>query len=94
MGSKSYRQMAVYFPTMATNSIVTVFGAASSGGTYYPIMTRLNSATAQYLTMTINTSVSGSWSVLDCPPVRYVAFSLAGGVTVADGATFTIIADD
>ncbi len=94
MGDKTFRQMSVYFPTMTTNSIVTVYGASTSTATYYPIMTRINSATAQYQTMTINTAVSGHWSTLDCPPFRYLALSLNAAVTVADGATFTILAND
>lgn len=93
LGGKSYAKLAVQFPTMSTAAALTVYGATASDGTFLPVHERVNTAPVQYQALTIATSTSGAWAVLEPLPFRYVKF--VASATVTDGvAGFTIVAQD
>lgn len=92
MGGKSFAKWAVKFPTMSTGAALTIYGSAD-GSSFAPAHERVNTAPVQYQVMTIATSVSGSWAVMDALPFRYVKF--AASATVTDGSgSITIVAQD
>ena len=93
LGDKSYTKMAVKYPTMSTAAMLTVYGASSSDGTYAPVHERVNTAPVQYQAVTVATSTSGAWAVLDAPPFRYVKFVASATVTDGSGQITLILQD-
>lgn len=92
MGGKSYARWAVKFPTMSTAAALTIYGSAD-GQSFSPAHERVNTAPVQYQVLTVATSVSGSWAVMDALPFRYVKFVASG--TVDNGvASITLTAQD
>lgn len=92
-GEKTFTKMAVKFPSMSTAAMLTLFGCDTSGGTYAPVLERVNTAPVQHQTMTIATSTSGAWVQFDMPPLRYLKFAASATVTDGSGA-FTIVVQD
>ncbi len=94
LGGKSFTKLAVKYPTsMSTGAMLTVFGCDTSTGTYLPIYEQINSTTVQYRALTIATSTSGGWAVLDAPPFQYLKFCASAAVTDG-GGTITIMVKD
>lgn len=91
MGSKSFRQMAVYYGTMSTGAMLSVQGS-TDGTNFYTVHERVNTAPVQYQSLTIATSVSGAWAVFDSPPFPYVRF--VASAVVNDGVIISVAADD
>lgn len=92
LGDKSYSQMSVYFSTMTTATVMTVYGAIASAATYFPISERVNTSTVQYQPITIATAASGTWCSLPALPARFIKF--VGAETIVGGSTLTVIAQD
>ncbi len=89
LGDMKYSKMAVNIPTMSTGYVVGVYGCATSAGTFLPVHERVNTAPVQYQALTIATSTSGAWAVLDCPPHQFLQFCTTA--TVDGGASVTVI---
>lgn len=92
LGGKSYTRIAVNYVTMSTGALVSIWGSDSETGTYRPIVERVNSGTAQYNAVTVPTSTSGSWAVIDAVPFRYVKFITSA--VVSGGVSYTVLAYD
>lgn len=90
LGDKSYKNWAINPSNMG--DVFTVYGSTTSTGTFAAVNERVNTAPVQYQSLTVATSVSGSWGVIDAPPFRYVKFISAAAVT--NGSTITLIAQD
>lgn len=92
LGGKSYTKLAVNYVTMSTGAAVTVYGAAAPTATFLPVHERVNTAPVQYQALTIATSVSGAWAVIDAPPFRYLQFITSA--VVSGGVSYTVLAFD
>lgn len=90
MGTYGFRSIAVNAVTMSTGAAITVYGCDTTGGTFYPVLERVNTAPVQHQAMTIATTTSGGWAILDAPPHRYVQFITSA--IVSGGVSYTIIA--
>ncbi len=94
LGDKSFTKMAVKYPTsMSTGAMLTVFGCDTSTGTYLPVHERVNTAPVQHQALTVGTSTSGAWAVLDAPPFRYVKFCASATVTDGGGTIALLMQD-
>ncbi len=89
---KSFTKLAVYYVTMTTGSVVSVFGCPTVDGTYLPVQERVSTSSVQYQTVQLPTSVSGSWAMIDAPPFRYI--QLVTTATVVGGVSFTVVGRD
>jgi hypothetical protein len=92
LGGKSYTKIAVNAVTMSTGAAVTIYGCTTAGGTYLPVHERVNTAPVQYQAVTIATSTSGAWAVLDAPPFRYLQFITSA--VVSGGVSYTVTTFD
>lgn len=92
LAGKSYTRFAVNAVTMSTGAAITVYGSPTATGTYYPINDRVNTATAQYATIIISTSTSGSWAMLPAMPFQYLQFITSA--VVSGGVSYTVLAYD
>ncbi len=92
LGGKSYTKLAVNYVTMSTGAAVTLYGAASSDGTFLPVHERVNTAPVQYQALTIATTTSGAWACVEAPPFRYVKFITSA--VVSGGVSYTVLAFD
>lgn len=92
LGGKSYTKLAVNAVTMSTGAAITVYGCDTATGTYYPILERVNTAPVQHQAVTIATTTSGGWAMLEPMPFRYVQFITSA--VVSGGVSFTILAQD
>jgi hypothetical protein len=92
-GDKSFGYLAIYAVTMSTGALVSLYGAASSNGTYSPIQIRVpNTATVAYQNLQIPTASSGSWITMEAPPFRYI--QLITSAVVSGGVSYTVIGSD
>lgn len=91
-GGKSFSRYAINVVTMSTGAAVTIYGAASAAGTYYPIAERVNTAPVQHQALTIATTTSGQWVMFDNLPFQYVKFITSA--VVSGGVSFSIQAAD
>lgn len=89
---KSQRQLACYVTTMTTNAMITIYGCATATGTFKPVFERVNTAPVQHQIVTIATSTSGNWWVIDAPPFQYL--KMITSATVTDGGLLTVLASD
>jgi len=92
LGGKSYTKLAVNVVTMSTGAAVTVYGGLTATGTYYPVFERVNTAPVQHQALTIATSTSGTWTLMDRLPFQYVKFITSA--VVSGGVSFTVLAQD
>ena len=89
-GGRQFSKMAVHYGTMSTGAMVTVLGAVSSGATFSPIAVKVAmTATVAFNNLTIATSVSGAWAVVDAPPHRYMKFITSA--VVSGGVNYTVL---
>lgn len=77
-GGEYLRHGALYYGTMSTGALVTVYGSDSSEGSFYPVNG-----------VTIATSLSGQWGTFTPPPHRYWKFVTSA--VVSGGVSFTAI---
>lgn len=90
IGTNAHRTIAVYAASMSTNAMITVYGTDTVTGTLLPVWERVNTAPVQHQALTIATSTSGAWAILDAPPHRYLAFVTSA--VVSGGVSYTVIA--
>lgn len=91
LGDKSFTKLALTYVTMSTGAMVTVYGS-SDNSTFKVVNERVNTAPVQHQSLTVATSTSGSWCMLDAPPFRYLQFVTSA--VVSGGVSFTVIASD
>lgn len=89
-GGRAFRTMALRYVTMSTGAMVTVYGCDTSAGTYLPVKVKeAQTSTVAFNNLTIATSVSGGWGVIDAPPHRYMQFITSA--VVSGGVSFTVL---
>ncbi len=96
LGTYGYRSLALNAVTMSTGALITVWGsdaataASALTATFFPVMERVNTAPVQHQALTVATTTSGGWAVLDAPPHRFLKFITSD--VVSGGVSFTVLA--
>ena len=89
LGDQKLSKMAIKTTSMTTNAELTILGCDTVGGTYLPVMERVNTAPVQYQTVTVATTTSGNWLVCDVPPMNYMQF--LASATVTGGGSVVVV---
>lgn len=93
LSGKSYTQMSVYYNSMSTGALVSVYACDTSGGTFRPLSQLVpTTATVAYQLLQIPTSTSGNWTTFAAPPFQYLQFITSA--VVSGGVSFTVVIAD
>ncbi len=86
LGTKAFSKVFLEVATCSTNSVITIFGS-NDNAQFRVVNERVNTASMQYQSLTVQTAAANSYVPLDAP-FRYLQFRTAE--VVSGGVSLTI----